>query len=181
MPDGDIGRSTLTALLLKLGCPQKYVNELALAANVHLRTYSILDNPLRFAHFMAQTSHESGGFRYMEEIASGAAYEGRVDLGNTQKGDGIRYKGRGPIQTTGRDNYRKAGRALGIDFENNPELLSLPSIGLLASCHYWQDKNLNKYADSDDISIITKLVNGGYNGLDSRKSYLKMMKGLLGI
>ncbi len=69
----------------------------------------------------------------MEEIASGAAYEGRKDLGNVNKGDGVRYKGRGPIQLTGRADDRKYGQELGIDFENNPAIVALPSVGMLGS------------------------------------------------
>lgn len=181
MPDGVIGRKTLAALFRKLGAIQARADELGLAANVHFNTYGILDTPLRLAHCMAQLAHESGGFRYMEEIASGVAYEGRADLGNTQPGDGMRYKGRGPIQLTGRTNYRKTGQALGIDFENNPAIVAMPSIGLLVACKYWDDKRLNSYADQDDIKVITKLINGGYNGLTDRENYLKIMKVWLGV
>ena len=180
-PDGDIGRNTLSQLFKKLGATQSRANELGLAAAVHFENYGILDNPLRLAHFMAQLAHESGGFRYMEEIASGAAYEGRADLGNTQKGDGTRYKGRGPLQLTGRANYRKFGRALGIDLENNPIVAAMPSIGLLIACKYWQDHNLNALADTDDIKSITKRINGGYNGLTDRINYLSVLKVWLGI
>ncbi|MFW2034126.1 glycoside hydrolase family 19 protein [Acinetobacter junii] len=175
--DGVIGRGTLTALLKKLGANQSRAEELALAANVHFKDYAILYNELRFAHFIAQLAHESGNFRYMEEIASGAAYEGRKDLGNTEKGDGTRYKGRGPIQLTGRANYRKYGRALGIDFESHPELVSIPSIGLLVACKYWANNGLNELADRDDISTITLRINGGTNGIEDRKAKLAMIKG----
>lgn len=138
--DGIIGRGTLTAVFKKLGASQARAEELGLAANIHMRTFGILDNSLRLIHFLAQLAHESGNFRYMEEIASGAAYEDRKDLGNTQVGDGKRFKGRGPIQLTGRANYRKYGQQLGIDFENNPEIVALPSIGLLVACKFWADK-----------------------------------------
>lgn len=178
--DGIVGRGTLTALFKKLGAPLAPAEELALAANVHMRTYRILDNDLRLAHFMAQLAHESGNFRYMEEIANGRAYEGRKDLGNTEKGDGTRYKGRGPIQLTGRANYRKYGRALGIDFESNPEIVALPSIGMLVACKYWFDNGLNELADKDDINLITRRINGGFNGLDDRKAKLNTMKNMLG-
>ena len=133
--DGILGRNTLTAVFQKLGANPARATELALAANVHLETYSI-KTQLRFCHFLAQLAHESGNFRYMEEIASGAAYEGRKDLGNVNKGDGVRYKGRGPIQLTGRANYRKYGQELGIDFENNPTIVALPSVGMLVACKY---------------------------------------------
>ncbi|MCJ0828845.1 glycoside hydrolase [Acinetobacter sp. NIPH1876] len=177
--DGIVGRGTLTALFKKLGASQARAEELALAANVHMRTYHILDNDLRLAHFMAQLAHESGNFRYMEEIASGAAYEGRKDLGNTEKGDGTRYKGRGPIQLTGRANYREYGRALGIDFENNPQIVALPSIGMLVACKYWYDNRLNELADKDDINLITRRINGGVNGLSDRRNQLSKIKGWL--
>ncbi|EOR08675.1 hypothetical protein F896_01201 [Acinetobacter genomosp. 15BJ] len=177
--DGIVGRATLTALFKKLGATHARAEELALAANVHMQSYHILDNDLRLAHFIAQLAHESGNFRYMEEIASGAAYEGRKDLGNTEKGDGTRYKGRGPIQLTGRANYRKYGQALGIDFENNPQIVALPSIGMLVACKYWSDNELNEYADKDDIKIITKRINGGFNGLADRTNQLSKIKGWL--
>jgi putative chitinase len=178
-PDGDIGRGTLTALFRKFGAKADRASELALAANVHFRTYNILDTPLRLAHFMAQLIHESGSFRYMEEIASGKNYEGRKDLGNTQSGDGVRFKGRGPIQLTGRANYREFGRRAGIDFESNPQLVAIPSIGLLVACMFWDSKGLNLSADLDDVERITRKINGGLNGFEDRKLHLKKMKALM--
>lgn len=175
--DGILGRNTLTALFRKLGASQLRAEELSLAANVHFRTYGILENSLRFIHFLAQLAHESGNFRYMEEIASGAAYEGRKDLGNVNKGDGVRYKGRGPIQLTGRANYRRYGQQLGIDFENNPEIVAIPSVGLLVACKFWADNNLNALADQDDVATITRRINGGLNGFEDRKNKLSMIKG----
>lgn len=174
--DGIIGRGTLTAVFKKLGASQSRAEELGLAANVHLRTFGILDNSLRLTHFFAQLAHESGNFRYMEEIASGAAYEGRKDLGNTQVGDGKRYKGRGPIQLTGRANYRKYGQQLGIDFENNPEIVAIPSVGLLVACKFWFDNGLNALADKDDVMAITRRINGGTNGLADRKAHLAKLR-----
>ena len=178
--DGIIGRGTLTAVFRKLGASQVRAEELGLAANVHFRTYGILDNPLRLIHFLAQLAHESGNFRYMEEIASGAAYEGRKDLGNVMSGDGVKFKGRGPIQLTGRANYRKYGQQLGIDFENNPEIVALPSVGLLVACKFWSDNGLNELADKDDVVSITKRINGGTNGLADRKVKLEIIKGMMG-
>ena len=167
--DGIIGAGTLTALFAKMGAAPAIAAELGLAANVHFRTYGILNTGLRLAHFMGQCSHESGGFRYMEEIASGAAYEGRADLGNVQSGDGKRFKGRGPIQLTGRANYRRVGRKIGIDLESHPDMVSHPSVGLLVGCVYWADRGLNAKADADDLLGLTKAINGGVNGLEDRK------------
>jgi len=168
-PDGDIGPNTLRALFARMGAGP-VAGELGLSANVHFRTYGILDNGLRLSHFMGQCAHESAGFVYMEEIASGSAYEGRADLGNTQPGDGKRYKGRGPIQLTGRANYRKFGRLIGIDLEQHPEIASYPSVGLLCACLYWSNRGLNAKADADDLLGITKAINGGTNGLEDRKA-----------
>ena len=143
-------------------------------------------NPLRAAHFLAQIGTESAGLRYMEEIASGAAYEGRADLGNTQPGDGRRFKGRGPIQLTGRSNYRaftrwsqSAGHA-SHDFEANPHLLSQPKWGFLAASYYWTvaRPNLNAQADRDDLEAVTRSINGGLNGLADRRQRLQRCKQL---
>ncbi|HYO71721.1 MAG TPA: LysM peptidoglycan-binding domain-containing protein [Archangium sp.] len=130
-----------------------------------------INTPKRQAAFLAQLAHESAEFRYMEEIASGSAYEGRRDLGNTQPGDGVRFKGRGPIQLTGRSNYRAAGKALGIDLENNPKRAADPDVGFRTAAWYWNTRNLNKYADSGDFRELTRRINGGYNGLADRQKY----------
>lgn len=175
--DGQAGRVTYTALFVKLGASIERAEELALAANVHFPAYGIMENGLRLAHFMAQLAHESGSFRYMEEIASGAAYEGRKDLGNTAKGDGVRFKGRGPIQLTGRANYRTFGRRIGIDLERHPELAAIPSIGLHTALEYWGVVGLNAHADRDDLEGITRRINGGTNGLADRKAKLVKIKG----
>src|SRR5688500_1239834 len=105
---------------------------------------------LREAAFLAQLAHESGEFRWMEEIASGAAYEGRRDLGNTQPGDGKRYKGRGPIQLTGRANYRRYGQLLGLDLEGNPQQASTPQVGFRIAALYWKSNGLNELADRQE-------------------------------
>lgn len=177
--DGDIGRGTLAALFVKMGCPPARAVELAIGANVALPRAGILETSLRLAHFLAQLAHESGGFRYMEEIASGSAYEGRGDLGNTYPGDGKRFKGRGPIQCTGRANYRRFGIILGIDIETHPDIAAVPSIGMQLACAYWTDRNLNAKADADDLIGITRAINGGTNGLDDRRQRLGQAKGIV--
>ncbi len=138
-----------------------------------------VNTKLRMAHFLAQASHESAHFRTLQEYATGEAYEGRKDLGNTQPGDGKRYKGRGIFQVTGRANYKKYGELVGIDLETNPEIASHPDISVKTALEYWRSHNLNKYADLDDIKSITRKINGGYNGLTERVAYLEKAKKLL--
>lgn len=177
--DGIVGIGTYTALFRKCGATAARAGDLAVCANAHFVRYGVMDNPLRLAHFMAQLIHESGSFRYMEEIASGAAYEGRADLGNVHAGDGVRYKGRGPIQITGRANYRYFGRKIGIDIESNPTIAAVPSIGLHLALEYWIDRKLGPLADADDVVGITRKINGGTNGLADRKAHLAKVKGWL--
>ncbi len=130
-----------------------------------------INTPQQQAMFIAQLAHESGGFRYMEEIASGAAYEGRSDLGNTQPGDGVRYKGRGYIQVTGRYNYAQAGEALGLDLVNNPALAAQPENAARIAAWYWTSRDINEAANSGDFVQVTRLINGGTNGLADRQAY----------
>lgn len=106
-----------------------------------------INNPDRAAAFLAQIGHESAELRYSEEIASGAAYEGRRDLGNTEDGDGKRFKGRGLIQITGRSNYEQISKAFGIDFINNPQLLATPEYAVKSACWWWKSRKLNEKAD----------------------------------
>lgn len=141
-----------------------------------------IDNPARKAAFLAQLAHESAQLRYMEEIASGAAYEGRRDLGNTQAGDGVRYKGRGPIQLTGRSNYRTYGSLLGVDLENYPALAATAQVGFRTAGLYWMKNGLNELADvPGNFRLITKKINGGYNGLEDRFKYYTAAKAALGV
>jgi putative chitinase len=139
-----------------------------------------IDSELRVAHFLAQTCHESDGFCTTVEYASGQAYEGRIkDLGNTQPGDGVRYKGRGLIQLTGRANYKQYGDLLQLDLVGDPDLASQPATSLLIACEYWQRRRLNALADQDDIETITQLINGGLNGLSDRQACLQRAKAAL--
>lgn len=155
-----------------------------------------ISTPARQLCFLAQVGHESGGLFYTEELASGAAYEGRKILGNTQPGDGIRFKGRGLIQITGRANYKAVGDALGINFIANPALLggknvdkcSAPQLknAALSAGWFWNSRRLNALADLINITkpidngtnlanfiLITKKINGGINGLNDRLNRYK--------
>ncbi|MGH6835234.1 MAG: peptidoglycan-binding protein [Methylocella sp.] len=135
-----------------------------------------INTPLRVAHFLAQTCHESDGFSTTMEYASGAAYEGRRDLGNTQPGDGRKFKGRGLIQLTGRANYAAAGARLKLDLIDNPDLAAAPMTSVLIACDFWQVRNINPHCDRDDINKVTKIINGGLNGIESRRAYLAKAK-----
>ena len=141
-------------------------NELVLA----MKKYNIGVTPLERAHFLAQCDHESGTFIYKQELASGEAYEGRKDLGNVQSGDGKLFKGRGYIQLTGRANYRRYGPVAGADFESNPNIVATKYYADTA-CLFWKTNKLaNKCKDDSTttIKVVTKKINGGYNGLADR-------------
>lgn len=140
-----------------------------------------ITTPLRMAHYLAQIAHESEELRYTKEIASGKAYEWRADLGNTHKGDGVRYKGRGLIQITGCANYQAYARYCGFDVVSNPELLERPLGAVRSSMWYWSTHGCNELADQNDIRKVTRKINGGYNGLEDRKKYLERAKKTLGI
>lgn len=135
-----------------------------------------LDTPPRLQIFIAQLAHESGELRYVKELASGQAYEGRRDLGNVQVGDGVKYKGRGLIQITGRTNYKALSDAFGVDFVTSPELLEQPKYAALSAGWFWNSRSLNKYADVGDFLMITKRINGGTNGLADRQMYWERAK-----
>lgn len=126
--------------------------------------------------FMAQVGHESGEGRYMEEIASGAAYEGRSDLGNNQPGDGKRFKGRGYIQITGRANYRRYGPMIGVpDAVENPTKLAEPQNAAKVALAYWKDR-VNRAAAKrglNGMNTVTRNINGGLNGLQDRIAKFK--------
>lgn len=126
--------------------------------------------------FLAQLGHESAGLRHMQELADGSAYEGRDDLGNTRPGDGRRYKGRGPIQLTGRANYRAAGKALGVDLEAKPEQAATAEVGFRVAGWFWNSRGLNAWADRGDFRAITRRINGGYNGWADRLLWLDKVR-----
>ncbi|WP_244604594.1 MULTISPECIES: peptidoglycan-binding protein [Mesorhizobium] len=138
-----------------------------------------IDTRLRVAHFLAQACHESDGFCTTEEYASGAAYEGRTNLGNTQPGDGKRFKGRGLFQLTGRANYVSYGTALDVDLVDNPTLAGGPVMSLKIACEFWKEHKLNRFADTDDLITVTRKINGGLNGIESRRAYLIKAKAAL--
>ncbi|WLG53993.1 glycoside hydrolase family 19 protein [Pseudomonas extremorientalis] len=150
------------------------------ALNAAMSRYGIVGTP-RAAAFIAQVGHESGQLRYVREIwgptAQQLTYEGRADLGNTVKGDGSKYRGRGLIQITGRANYAACGEALGLDLINKPELLELPQNAAMSAAWFWSTRGLNTLADQKDFAKITRRINGGLTGQDDRQAlYDKALK-----
>ncbi|MFI6430567.1 glycoside hydrolase family 19 protein [Rhodococcus oryzae] len=149
------------------GMPAEKIAEYVAPLNAAMERGGI-DNPVRQAAFIAQLAVESDSFRTFEEYASGGAYEGRADLGNTQAGDGERYKGRGAIQITGRHNYESLSQFTGIDFVAHPELVEAPENAFTTAVWYWQSRDLNQVADSAGIVRVSELVNGGHHALERR-------------
>lgn len=129
------------------------------------------------AQFMAQCAHECAGFTTMVEYSSGSQYEGRRDLGNIYRGDGVRYKGRGYIQITGRSNYHIFGDYVHQDLEGNPTLASQPAIAAQIALQYWNHRVKPRVSNFYETTTVTRLINGGTNGLVDRKAkfnqYLK--------
>lgn len=141
------------------------------ALNRAMQRYKI-DSPVRQAAFLAQIGHESGQLKWVKEIwgptPAQSRYEGRKDLGNTQPGDGKRFMGRGLIQITGRENYRRTGAALGIPLLDKPELLEQPEWAAASAAWWWANHGLNELADAGEFEQITRRINGGLNGQKER-------------
>jgi putative chitinase len=142
--------------------------------NSCLAKYEITTAP-RIRHFLSQTAHESGGGRYKKELASGAAYNGRTDLGNTSPGDGEKYKGAGYIQLTGKYNYSRLSEYL-----NDPRVMEgvdyvAENLPFTSAGYWWEDNKMNELIDiGADVYQVTQRVNGGQNGIDDRIHYLRI-------
>lgn len=128
--------------------------------NELLPYYSINTLP-RLAHHFGQVLVESDRGKAESEYASGIAYEGRLDLGNTKPGYGVKYKGRGAIEVTGFYNYDAFGKKFGIDCVNDPELLEEPKWWVVSGLWYWDTRRINRIADQNDVLGCSQLVNQG--------------------
>lgn len=159
---------------------KRYAEQFVGPLNEAMDEFYINDSKARESAFLAQIMHESGSLRYVKEIASGVAYEGRKDLGNVFAGDGIKYKGRGLIQITGRDNYRLCGEALSLPLLDHPELLETPVNACRSAAWFWHDRGLNVLADMGEFDKITRRINGGTNGKAERDSFFALAKATLG-
>ena len=151
-----------------------------------------IEAPARAAAFLAQLAHESGQFRFMEEIWGPTDAQRRYepvsklskDLGNTDAGDGKRFKGRGPIQLTGRANYKRFGDLLGVDLVGDPPRAANPDVAFRVAGLYWSKKGLNQLADlttDDAFKEITRRINGGFNGLADRQAFYAVARRVLGV
>lgn len=137
-----------------------------------------IDTLQRMACFLAQVAHESGSLQYVEEVADGSKYEGRHDLGNVYAGDGKKYRGAGLIQITGRTNTLACLAALGRK-EHDRDYLLTPMGACRSAAWFWHAKELNWLADDGKFGTITRVINGGYNGLDDRiRHYVRIRKAL---
>jgi predicted chitinase len=151
-----------------------------------------IDRPAREAAFIAQLAHESGELRFMEEIWGPTAAQRRYEppstlaanLGNTETGDGKRFKGRGPIQITGRANYKRFGDLLGLDLVADPPRAAVPDVAFRIAGLFWSKKGLNELADlatAESFREITRRINGGFNGLADRQRFYEVARTVLGV
>ena len=165
-----------------VGCTPERADLFAPHLSAACRYYGI-DTPERLAAFLAQIGHESGSLRYVREIADGSAYEGRRDLGNLVPGDGARYRGRGLIQLTGRDNYRQMRDLLDHlgppDFLDFPAALEEPQWAAWSAAAWWHSRHLSDLADAGDFDAITRRINGGTNGAADRRQRWERAKAAL--
>ena len=175
---------TANQLALSVDCPLDRAAKWIDPINAAMDRYDI-NTPERQSAFLAQAGHESGRLIYVREIWNPAQcpwqarYEGRADLGNVHPGDGARFKGRGLIQITGRANYRACGSALGEEIETRPELLEQPIYAAMSAAWFWDTHGCNTLADGCKFRSITKVINGGLNGLDDRMRLWEKAKSVL--
>ncbi len=156
------------------------------ALNAVMQNYGIV-TVRRASAFVAQLAHESGEFQFMEELWGPTPAQKRYEpvsnlatrLGNTQPGDGKRFKGRGPIQVTGRANYQRYGALMGKDLVGSPQLAATPEVGFTTAALFWQKNGLNELADADDFRNITQRINGGQNGAADREQFYALAQEVL--
>jgi len=176
--DGKLGPKTLAAAMRRAaGRSALLIPTLATVLADKLPEHGI-DTALRVRQFLAQACCETDHFATLVEyggLSYFQRYEGRRDLGNTQAGDGPRFKGRGLLQTTGRANYTALAKATGVDCVNHPELLEEPETAVEAACRYWTARDINAAADAADTRRATLLINGGYNGLADRMKFFELL------
>jgi putative chitinase len=137
--------------------------------------YSVQGLRSIFGKYFKTMEIAEGYARKPEKIAN-RVYANRMGNGDETSGDGWKFRGRGLIQLTGKDNYQRLAADYGVDCVNNPDLLLAPEWALTSACWFWKKRNLNTFADADDILMVTKRINGGINGLNDRQQYLDSFK-----
>ena len=182
--DGVLGPQTFACLLARTGLHR--LDQLPLSGPLGAALYTWtptadIITPLRLQHFLAQTACETAAFTRLKESDGGNPhyfdrYEGDKELGNTHPGDGAKYCGRGLLDDTGRWNYQHIHDLTGIDCVNHPEFLEVPNLAVRAACIFWKSRNINAAADDNDLPRVTKLVNGGLNGLSDRQTFFTRLK-----
>jgi predicted chitinase len=165
-----------TGLSMNTG-PEHSVQRTAIASGIR---------GVELAQFMAQVRHESADFSRMKEKGGQQYYAKRYDpklapktakiLGNTHPGDGVKYHGRGFIQITGRDNYRMAGDAIGMDLVNHPELAARPDVAAKIAVWYWKTRVKPNVSNFNDTQTVTKYINPALRGLNDRLQHFKQYK-----
>jgi len=155
-----------------------------LGAAMVAHSWPTLQTHGQLAQFLAQACVETANFVTLVEYGNAEyfdRYDGREDLGNTQPGDGFRYRGRGIFQITGRANYETYGAKIGLDLEGDPDQAATPDIAVWTACLYWDGHALSRYADAGDIMTITRRINGGLNSIGPRQAALTRIKTYLGL
>lgn len=183
--DGTFGPVTYGALLSYAAQRQlgQFGQDLGAGMVANLAAHGITSD-LGLVHWTAQTCHETEGYRYLTELGGPgyfAQYDGRADLGNTQPGDGFRFRGRGAIQITGRWNYQHFGQEIGQDLIDNPDLAATPAVAVAIACQFWQERGVEVLADADNIEGVTHKINGGLNGLADRQAITARLKRVCGL
>lgn len=180
----------ITKEFLKACCPQSHLDldKVAQYINQYFPQFGIQSNR-EVRYWLAQCFEETDGLKTFREYASGSAYEGRQDLGNTHPGDGQRFRGRGMIMTTGRNNYTRFSAWLALNGEpydvlGKPEILETPKFAVLAACFYYQDhvwsgQHIKSIIAGGSFENLTKAVNGGLNGYQTRLEYLGKLNKLI--
>lgn len=179
--DGDIGPMSIAGLMrcaTVTNASTPLVAALAKAISDVRAAYDIT-TPLRLIHFLAQACTETDHWNTLVEYGGKdyfKKYDARADLGNTQPGDGYRFRGRGLSQLTGRNNYLKYGPKVAVDLIADPDRAAEAALSTLIMATYWQEHNCNSAADADDLEAVTRKINGGVNGISDRRSCLTRLK-----
>ncbi len=173
---------TLEQLVQIMPTAQKRAEAFIIWLNEFMPEYGIT-GVMREAAFLATIAEESGELRYTRELwgptPQQEGYEGRADLGNTEPGDGARFKGRGLIQVTGRKNYQEASDALGHDYIEDPAAMQTPCEATRTACWWFQKHGCNALGDIGNFEGVTKRVNGGLTHYDRRKAYYDRARAVL--